>query len=358
MSDKAVKVFGAFRQVFVAAKDLPSNAEIHVPIPKFDYNTLFHLVEITASILVKQQNVVQVEPPVYVIGDIKGNVIDLVRILTKTESFTNHRFIFLGNYFDNFMVSEDIVALLTSIIILFPHNVYLLRSNTDIALNNSRGMDPNLFEGIRNMLSLCPLGAIVKNRFYCSADGVPIDQPLISHLLEIERPNNDIMPTFGYQEDFAKIMSFFQKNNIKKVIRGGEVVPKGIEKGADGHIIMIFSCTNYQHKRNRGGFVFISAEGECKGYNIPVTSSSKSNKPAHPSAGLEPGQVVRDKKIVFKMNFTGPLPKAKKGASALKPRKIGSMALIGDHGRRRSIQGMPKSSVYDQISNINPDDVR
>ena len=360
MSDKAVRVFSAFRQVFVAAKDLPSNAEINVPIPRFDYTTLYQLVEISASLLVKQKTVVAVDPPVYVISDISGNVVDLIRILTKTESFTNNRFIFLGNYFDNYTISEDVLALVTSLIILFPNNIYLLRSNMDVSLDNTNNMDITLFNSVRTMMSLCPIAAVIKNFFFCSADGIWIDQPLISRMMETERPSTSIYPTFPYNVDFDRVKAFFEKNNIRRVLRGGEPVLKGIEKTTDGRVINIFSNTNYHNKRNRGGFVFISADFETKGYNIPLPKHSHKPKP-QPAADTESGPVVRDKKMVFKMNFSSSInQKTNQGMgrgtpSALKPRKLGSMTFLSDKTRRRTIQGAQRP-LFDGISNINPGD--
>jgi len=63
-------------------------------------------------------------------GDIHGQFYDLCEILRKMKfGETSNKFLFLGDYVDRGMFGPEVVALLFSLKIKFPNQVYMLRGN-------------------------------------------------------------------------------------------------------------------------------------------------------------------------------------------------------------------------------------
>lgn len=89
---------------------------------------------ISSNITVNEPNIVELTDPVTIVGDIHGQLYDLLKILTltdldKPQLKTNHKVIFLGDYVDRGLESLEVIILLMCLKIEHPKEVILLRGN-------------------------------------------------------------------------------------------------------------------------------------------------------------------------------------------------------------------------------------
>ena len=69
-----------------------------MPVPKFDLDMLRLLISEATDVLRGQSSLIEIEPPVCIIGDIHGNLRDMLRIITMYFSENKYKFLFLGDY--------------------------------------------------------------------------------------------------------------------------------------------------------------------------------------------------------------------------------------------------------------------
>mmetsp|Transcript_23896 Transcript_23896/g.26516 ORF Transcript_23896/g.26516 Transcript_23896/m.26516 type:complete len:165 (+) Transcript_23896:19-513(+) len=81
------------------------------------------------DLLVKEENVVQVNAPVSLVGDIHGQFHDLLEIFKIGGEIPNTNYLFLGDYVDRGAFSIETIMLLMLYKIRYPQRVTLLRGN-------------------------------------------------------------------------------------------------------------------------------------------------------------------------------------------------------------------------------------
>ena len=81
-----------------------------------------------------------IDGPIYLFGDIHGQFSDLVRFLQITGMPPKVKLLFLGDYVDRGDNSIEVIALLFSLKIKYPEQVFLIRGNHECSkLNNMYG---------------------------------------------------------------------------------------------------------------------------------------------------------------------------------------------------------------------------
>ena len=126
-------------------------------------------------ILKREPNIVRVNFPANIIGDIHGQVFDLIHQLElKNPETTN--FVFLGDYVDRGQYSIEVLLLLLALKVRFMPQITLLRGNHESRLTaehfNFRSdciekYDDELYDLALQIFDAMPLAAIVGGDYFC-----------------------------------------------------------------------------------------------------------------------------------------------------------------------------------------------
>jgi len=177
------------------------------PIP---LDLVLRLMMAVKPVLAADPSLLELEPPIYVIGDIHGNYHDLMSFteafgLLKTASFVPATFLFLGDYVDRGRHGLETILWLFSMKIMYPKKVFLLRGNHEFSGVNMNvevyGDDSFLHQLMEEYgsadaaikiasaanlaFSELPFAAVVDKRIFCVHGGLPRDL--------VTQPDKDIL---------------------------------------------------------------------------------------------------------------------------------------------------------------------
>lgn len=83
----------------------------------------------TLQMFQAEANLVQIEEPICVVGDIHGQYADLLNMISKAGEPGSLNYLFLGDYVDRGIFGIEVCILLFAIKQNFPRNVVMLRGN-------------------------------------------------------------------------------------------------------------------------------------------------------------------------------------------------------------------------------------
>ncbi|KAF4669894.1 putative serine/threonine protein phosphatase, partial [Perkinsus chesapeaki] len=87
------------------------------------------LCERLKGILEEESNVLQLQPPVTVVGDVHGQFHDVIELLMVGGPVPDVNYLFLGDYVDRGSLSVETITLLSCLKLRYPDRVHLLRGN-------------------------------------------------------------------------------------------------------------------------------------------------------------------------------------------------------------------------------------
>jgi diadenosine tetraphosphatase ApaH/serine/threonine PP2A family protein phosphatase len=136
------------------------------------------------------------------VGDLHGNVDDLLQILGNFGYPPARSYLFLGDYVDRGSNSIEVLLLLYSLKILFPNHIYLLRGNHEFkAICNKYGFSEEcetFFETKKTYNRFCksfcemPIAAVMNDRVFCVHGGLSPKIDKLSEIMEIAKPLHDL----------------------------------------------------------------------------------------------------------------------------------------------------------------------
>ena len=98
------------------------------PIPSFEENTLIELCIEVEQIFMKENNLLEINGDIIIVGDIHGSLHDLLRILKFIQD-QNSKVLFLGDYVDRGNFSLECITILYALKISQPDRFFLIRGN-------------------------------------------------------------------------------------------------------------------------------------------------------------------------------------------------------------------------------------
>ena len=274
-----------------------------IPIPFFQEPVLQDLCTEMITFLQKWDALVPIRAPIYVIGDIHGNLFDLIRIFILCGRPPQSRFLFLGDYVDRGSYSTEVLTYLFALSLCYPGYVLMLRGNHEFSsINAVYGFKEEvtsiydvdaLYERFNEVFSWLPIAATVNDEILCVHGGLspllksladfsefprPLqacDHPVVSDLVwsdPSEETGGYVRSKRGSGVQFGEeaLSDFLREHGLKKLIRAHQCVQLGIERFAGESLYTVFSCSNYvDASNNRCGIMFINADSEIQTFSLP-----------------------------------------------------------------------------------------
>lgn len=247
-------------------------------LPELLEGVISELIEKVQQIFKEEPSVLKLHSPIVIVGDLHGQILDLLRIINAHGLPGPINYLFLGDIVDRGEFSLDTIVFICILKFKYPNNVYIIRGNHEFEqLSAGNGFKQeilsmfeksDLFEKFVSMFDYLPIAATIGDDIVCVHAGIGPASYTLEQLDKIERPFHDYNdprlcgifwsdPTdspisfqnsprgMGYLFNEPALRSYLSKINKKLMIRGHQSTASGVEWTLDKHIVTVFSASNY-----------------------------------------------------------------------------------------------------------------
>ena len=175
------------------------------------------------EVLIKENNVIQLESPVTVCGDIHGQFDDLMELFRTGGFVPETNYVFMGDFVDRGKNSVETFFLLLALKCRYPDRIALIRGNHESRqITQVYGFYDECFRkyGTINVWRLCtdvfdyiPLAALIDNKIFCVHAGLSPVVNNIDDLYSIDRkqevPHDGPMSDILWSDPDPEVVGFF-----------------------------------------------------------------------------------------------------------------------------------------------------
>ncbi|KAH9983797.1 serine/threonine protein phosphatase calcineurin catalytic subunit Ppb1 [Russula compacta] len=247
-----------------------------------------YIVDKATQLLRAEPNVLTVDAPVTVCGDIHGQYFDLMKLFEIGGKPSNTRYLFLGDYVDRGYFSIECLLYLFTLKIWYPNSFFLLRGNhecrhlTDyftFKTECKHKYSERVYEACIESFCTLPLAAIMNKQFLCIHGGISPNCTRSKTFLDRfrEPPTSGLMCDILWSdpiEDFGQerstenfvhnhvrgcsyfytykaVCEFLERNRLLSIIRAHEAQDAGYRmyrksrKTGFPSVMTLFSAPNY-----------------------------------------------------------------------------------------------------------------
>jgi protein phosphatase len=262
-----------------------------------------------------------------VVGDLHGNIDDLLRVFGRFSYPPVQSYLFLGDYVDRGKNSIETILLLYALKVLFPTHIYLLRGNHECEIISTnygfKAECTRFFKKRRSFHRLCEsfshlaVAAVVNDSIFCVHGGLSPSIIELSDLTDqIQKPIVDLSRSIaedllwsdpcssvgkfadsprktGFLFGQESLDLFLGANGLMCLIRAHEFCPSGTKMELNG-CLTVFTACNYCGRCNDGAVAVIRSDARIDISRFRVENTAHRNflmPPwicGNPGAPLEP----------------------------------------------------------------------
>ncbi|XP_074647206.1 uncharacterized protein LOC141903131 [Tubulanus polymorphus] len=286
MSRKVEFDVNAVIEQLLSVRDNPGK---QVQLPEMQIRQLCQL---SRAIFLEQPNLIELEAPVNICGDIHGQYEDLLRHFDKCGYPPEANYLFLGDYVDRGKRSLETICLVLAYKIKYPNNFFLLRGNHECASINriygfydecKRRYNIKLWKTFTDCFNCLPIAALIEGTIFCMHGGLSPELNDLDQLREIERPmdvpdnglvcdllwsdpdeditgwgENDRGVSYTFGGDVVR--HFLKKQDCSLIVRAHQVVEDGYQFFQKRKLVTLFSAPNYCGEFDNAAAVMIVSE--------------------------------------------------------------------------------------------------
>ncbi|EAU93121.2 serine/threonine-protein phosphatase PP-Z [Coprinopsis cinerea okayama7 len=238
---------------------------------------IVNICQAAREVLLSQPTLIELSPPVKIVGDVHGQYSDLIRLFEMCGFPPAANYLFLGDYVDRGKQSLETILLLLCYKIKYPENFFLLRGNHECANVTrvygfydecKRRCNIKTWKTFIDVFNCLPIAAIVASKIFCVHGGLSPSLHAMDDIKRIQRPTD--VPDFGLLNDllwsdpsdtamdwednergvsycFGKgvINDFLVRYDMDLICRAHMVVEDGYEFWNDRTLVTVFSAPNY-----------------------------------------------------------------------------------------------------------------
>mmetsp|Transcript_53619 Transcript_53619/g.149173 ORF Transcript_53619/g.149173 Transcript_53619/m.149173 type:complete len:567 (-) Transcript_53619:131-1831(-) len=258
---------------------------------------LFDLIEKAADLFDREPNLLKLEDPITVVGDIHGQFWDLMKLFEVGGAPGDGQYLFLGDYVDRGSFAVEVTAYLFACKVRHPKKVFMLRGNHECRQMTSffnfreeceYKYDISIYNAFMEAFDTLPLCATINSKYFAVHGGISPDLSRLSDLGEIDRlqeppregmmcdliwsdpldvedderhdrkkkamskhfvPNETRGCSYFFSSDSAA--KFLKRNAMLSIVRAHEAQPEGYKMHKSNpstgfpSVITVFSAPNY-----------------------------------------------------------------------------------------------------------------
>ncbi|KAJ9541785.1 hypothetical protein OSB04_028291 [Centaurea solstitialis] len=242
------------------------------------------------EIFLNQPNLLELEAPIKICGDIHGQYSDLLRLFEYGGFPPQSNYLFLGDYVDRGKQSLETICLMLA----YKIRIYGFYDEC------KRRFNVKLWKVFTDCFNCLPVAALVDDKILCMHGGLSPDLTDLDQIRNLPRPTaipdtgllcdllwsdpskdvkgwgmNDRGVSYTFGAD--KISEFLSKHDLDLVCRAHQVVEDGYEFFADRQLVTVFSAPNYCGEFDNAGAMMSVNENLLCSFQIlkPVEKKNK-----------------------------------------------------------------------------------
>lgn len=200
---------------------------------RLQHHQAMSILNAATDLLSKEPNLLTVEAPVTVCGDVHGQYYDLMKLFEVGGNPDSTRYLFLGDYVDRGSFSIECLLYLYALKLTYPKTMWMLRGNheckhlTDYFTFKSECLhkySQEIYELCLDSFNALPLAAIMNKQFFCVHGGISPELKSLDDLVKLDRfrepPTRGLMcdllwadPIEDYDED--NMDQTFVRNSVR-----------------------------------------------------------------------------------------------------------------------------------------------
>lgn len=284
--------------------------------PDYLFILLLELYKEMGQILESEYKCQKIYPPCYVMGDLHGNLEDLLSLektIWKQMPCLGANYLFLGDYVDRGQWGFECSLYIIAFKILNPNKVTMLRGNHEVrdlqvhysykkecVLKYGEVLGLKVWEITNKIFDKLPVSAVIDDSIFCAHGGIPRSATNIDQIRAVKRElrepeaesaiaweilwsdpchaqqfneiaeilNKDVDELKGFIKNTKRgtaflfndegLTGFLRTNGLTHLIRAHEVPPLGYRYHFVNKCITIFSCSHYCGNDNDSACILVA----------------------------------------------------------------------------------------------------